>query len=988
VTRRPLSAAEHQLWLAEHLRVQQVGTLDATYSTAEVLAIDSGIDLAVLAAALRELPGRHEALRTSFIRTDGKPYAVVDAATPIVIDRWAVAGEEEFDQLLAESVRRPFPLDQPPLWRAILGTSGPVTYLALVLHHIVADGWSVDLLVHDLGQVYLALAEGKPLPDPPLYTYGQYADHHAERLASGELDSAAEHWRRTLAGAPSTSTVPGLGPSTERGGAQYFQPLPPGRHDQVRQLAARLRATPYAVYLASYALALARLTGSRDVVIGVPSANRRDDAVLDVVGPFAAILPVRIRLTGTVRPEALARQLRTTVFEAIEHEELPLARINAGHGSARTDRPLFQTVAMERGWRDPETSFADLPARRLWTSTRTAKYDLVVTFPTSTQDERIVVEYDRARYDQLLAASIAREVGNALDDILGAAEITVLPEQAESGAQPVHERVTRNARRTPDHPAVVAGRDWLSYAELDHRADLVATGLRRHGVRPGDLVGLRLPRGIDFVIAVLAVAKSGAAYVPTDPAWPESHLRQVLAHTTMTVNDVSALIADEPLAPTAVHWDDPLCVLYTSGSTGGPKGVLIAHRSVCRLAAPDQPFALRRTDRLAHQANLAFDATTFEIWGTLLAGGTLTAGLPNDPGPADYVAELRGCTAAFLSTGLFTELVRHPDCRAALRSLRMLAVGGSVLGPGPATSIEHPEAVQLNAYGPTEGTTFATAGPMAARGESHTVPIGSPISGTRAYVLDQRLNPVRDGEIGELHLAGDGIAYGYLSDPRQTAQRFTPDPFLPGERMYATGDRVRRLPNGDLDFIGRNDVQIKYRGFRVEPAEIETALLDQPGVEAAFVGLNATGQLVAAVRADSADPRDLRERLGVALPAFMVPVHIAVVDRIPLTPRGKADVRRLLSAVGGDRSIAPVVEHSRTTPGRGMEELWSSVLGVAVAADANFFDSGGDSLKVLRLLAECRAEFGIDLRPSDLFDHPTPRDFTALLTDRMRRSDD
>jgi amino acid adenylation domain-containing protein len=972
VTAVPVSAAQRQFWLAEQLRTREHGVLDATYSTAEVLVIDGGIDAAVLESAIRMLPQRHDVLRMSFETIDGEPHAAMLSDAPISLVRKQVAGRQEFEQLLA--LDRPFALGEPPLWRAVVGTNGAVTYLALVLHHIVADGWSVELLVRDLGALYRALAEGKPLPAPPLRAYQSYAEDHSRRLGAGELDESTAHWRDVLASAPELSTVPGLGPSAHHGGAQYFHALPAGRHQDVCAAAARMRATPYAVYLSAYILALARLTGQCDVVVGMPSANRLDETFLDVVGPFATVLPIRIAIPDATRPDGLVARVAEKVFEAMAHQEVPLAEIASGHRQPRAGKPLFQTVAMQRLWRDEHTTFADLPARRLWMSTGTAKYDLVVSFPDNGNDERIVIEYDLARYDSRLAGWIGREVAQALEDVLGEVPVA-MPAPLPEDDEPVHERVAALARHRPDHPAVIAGRDWVSYAELDHRADLVAAGLRRRGVRQGDVVGLRLPRGIGFIVAVLAAVKAGAAYVPTDPSWPEARIRQVLAHAAFVVDDVDVLVDTDVLPPLDIAADDPFCVLYTSGSAGVPKGALLTHRSVRHLLAAGRVHSPRQEDRVAHLANLAFDLSTWEIWGALLCGATLLIGDRNPMGHQDYAAVLGECSAALLATGLFTELVEHPASRRAIRELRLLLVCGGVLSPGAASRVLRPGALQFNAYGPTESTTFATIGPMAVTTKRHTVPIGTAIEGTRAYVLDEDLNPVAKREIGQLYLAGDGLAVGYLGDPRQSAERFIPDLRVAGQRMYATGDRVRLLADGVLDFVGRTDAQLKVRGFRVEPFEIESRLQAQPGVSAAYSGLDAAGRLVAAVLG-TADPAALLDVLRAELPQYLVPYRLVLVDRVPLTARGKVDLARLLSS---EDSV--VTERSDDQ----MTRLWSDVLGVVVSADTEFFAAGGDSLTALRLLAACQAEFGIEMRPGDLFDHPTPQEFAALLADRKKR---
>jgi len=1016
----PASAGQQQIWLAEELRRRNLGVIDAAYSTAEALTIEAELNEPALRTALRRLAERHEVLRTTFEIHDGVLVQRIHPDPLVDVEWHELHGQSDhaadFAGLVTASLERPFRLDRPPVWRALVATADATTHIALVLHHIAADGWSVALLLDDLAALYLAARGAGPEPTAPARAYHQFSEEQRRSTTADQRDASTTYWHQVMRDAPIRSAPPWLVPQpretvTTRA-AQYSLPLDPERYDSVRRMAARNHVTPYVVYLSAFVLALARSVRRSDVVTALPSANRDDDQYLDVVGPFAMLLPMRVRLPQAVSPDALVRLVADTVADVTRHQDIPLADIinAAGRGSTRTDTPLFQTVTLPRDWRDPERTFAGFPARLVWTAAPAAKYHLIVSFPTSGQDARFIIEYDVRRYDRGMAEAFGRVLDSSLDDVLGRHGITTLiAPPTETGEATIHERVAALARHAPDHPAIVAGRDWCSYGELDARARAAAAGLARLGIRGGDVVGIRLGRGIDFVVAVLACLHAGAAYLATDPIWPPPRIQQVLAEAAATVSIVpdDAAPQDEtdgpsviglaelvdrgtgrPVVLPSVDVGEPCYVCFTSGSTGRPKGALITHRSVLRLAAPDQVFALDWTDRMAHQANVAFDATTWELWGALLAGATVVAGVDADPAPADYAALLADCTTAFLTTGLFTELVRHPACQAGIAELRILGVGGSTLPPGSTDSILRDDRKQLNFYGPTECTATATAGPMAARTPWNSVPLGHPIAGTRAYVLDRDLRPVPDGEVGDLYLAGAGVALGYLGDPRRTAARFLPDVRVAGERMYATGDRARRLGNGALDYVGRADSQLKIRGFRVEPGEIEAVLLSRPDVREAYVGLDGQGRLAAAVRTDrSADPLQLAKQLRAVLPDYMVPHRIAVVDRLPLTRNGKVDVAALLRGAEHAARVDGSPGAENGVLGRAIE-VWAAVLGAPVSRDTEFFAAGGDSLRALRLLSACGEKFGVELRPTDLYTHSTPVAFAALLAARMEHGDE
>jgi amino acid adenylation domain-containing protein len=1011
----PSSASQYQLWLADELRLNNRGYRDGAYTTAEALAIHGPLNVEALIIALQKLQQRHETMRTIFSMSDGTLQQIVHPASPPRCEVYALESvrghEAEFGRLVDAVLRQPFSLNKLPVWRAVIATAGSISYVALVMHHIVADGWSARVLLQDLQDLYRAQIDASPVPDSLPWSYRHYGGAVKERMTPEAMSIAIRYWRDALHGAPEKSTLPGLGPDSMAedvsGSAHLFLPDQARRHNRICEKAALLATTPYILYLAAYGVALARMTVQRDLVVGMPSANRDQEGSEAVVGPFATVLPVRLRFPSHATPVQLVQQVKDAVLGAFEHQFVPLTEIvaAAGQRSSRSGMPLFQTVAAQR-MAEPITSFAGFRAHHIWTAAKATKYDLGITFPSGEKESNIVLEYDIARYDGRIMSSLEEELGLSIEELLQDEVVAILdrfPEDTCEGL--VHERVAAVARAVPRHPAIIVGRDWCSYADLERQATRAAAGLRALGIGPGDFVGLRVSRGINFVVCALAVLKRGAAYIPTDPSWPLPRVQQVLAMAALTICDEGTVGACDHGNTTPAELMDrgtitcepitgnmrmPFCAYYTSGSTGTPKGVLLEHRSVRNLTAPSQPFAVNRADRMAHVTNLAFDAGTLEIWGTLSAGATIMVNPVMTQGPADYAAIFAHSTAAAIATGLFEELVEHPDCRSSIRSLRLLSVGGNAVSTRAPALIEQYDRIQLNVYGPTEFTTLAIVGPIGARTPWNTVPIGKPIVGARAYVLDEHLAPVPVGEVGMLYLSGAGLAVGYLDDPRLTATRFLPDPWGAGERMYETGDQVRLLTGGSLDFVGRADMQLKIRSFRVEPREIETALQAQPGVCMAYAGVNEAGQLVAVIQPDpDADVADLTDRLQARLrsdlPSFMVPEHIEAVLRAPITPNGKTDRAALLAKVGrANHAASPSGQSSSIDDTlRRVLDLWESVFESPVSDKSDFFEIGGDSLKAIRLLAKCRNEFNIDLKPVMLFDYSNPRDFAALLTELL-----
>ena len=886
----PLSAGQEQLLVVEELTG---GT--GAYNTALAVALTGDLDLPALHRAVAALVGRHEALRTRFVREAGRSLqiaedspAAMDGSPLRVVDvPPGAAGESEWAWALGPAtveVRRPFSLaGRAATARFCLYRAGTSRHLLLLcVHHIVCDAWSARVLLRELMELYDADGAGRParLSDHPV----QPADHAmAQRrwLASAAAAAELAHWRDVLAGAPEFCGLPIQRPrpavATFRGAVHEFA-LPAPVAAAVRAVSLAHRATPFMTLLAVFFMLVHDYGGGPDLVVGTPVAGRGRPELDGLVGYLINTLPLRLRLAGRPTFAEVLRQVRTICLTAYAHQALPFPRLIQELAPARRlDRnPVFQLLfSVDEPMSVPPRA-GGLTARLLPIHTGTAKFDFSMAIQADATGLRGVLEYATdlfepdfvrrvsAHYGELVAAYTARpdlRIGTV--PLVGPAERqrVVVDWNATRRQLPagvlVHDLIVERARRSPEAVAVVCGAERLTYRELDQRADALARRLRGLGVRPETPVAICAPRTPPLIVGLLAILKAGGAYVPLDSGHPRDRLAFLLADTAapLVVTDRE----HEPLLPLAgqrvVYLDDHdepsaeeadapgqptlpenlAYVIHTSGSTGEPKGVAVTHRNVVRLLLAGGALRLRPADTLLLTSMVTFDVATYEIWGTLAAGATLALH-PGRSADLDALADAlrrHAVTVMWLSSGLFHQMAGHR--MDALRGLRQLIVGGDVVPPGDVRAVGRavPGCRVVNGYGPTEATTFASCGEPG----DGTVPIGRPIGNTTLYVLDRYLRPCPPGVVGELYIGGLGVARGYLRDARLTAARFLPDPFGPdpGARLYRTGDLVRWRPDGQLDFIGRVDYQVKIRGFRVEPGEVEAVLATHPGVRAAIV---------------------------------------------------------------------------------------------------------------------------------------------------------
>ncbi|HSF40240.1 MAG TPA: amino acid adenylation domain-containing protein, partial [Thermoanaerobaculia bacterium] len=858
-----LSFGQERLWILDRLAPGA-----AVYNMPLAFRVRGPLAAGALAGALSEVVRRHEALRTTFTRVDGEPVQVISPpeARPLpVADLSALpeeAREAEAGRLAREESFRPFDLRRGPLFRAaLLRLAASEHRLLLTMHHIVSDGWSLGVLLREISALYAAFAEGRPSPLAGLpVQYPDFALWQRRWLEDGVLAAQLSWWRERLGGDLPVLELPADRPRpatpSQRGAFERLD-LPADLAGRLRELSRRQGATLYMTLLAAFDTLLYRYTGQDDLLVGSPVAGRTRAEVEGLIGFFVNTLVLRAGLAGDPGFSPLLARVRESVLGAWAHQDVPFERLVEELAPERdlSRSPLFQVLLTFENASPLPLSLGpgiDLAAEAVGTGT--AKFDLSVGFQEIPGGLAGVAEYATDLFDAVTVQRMLGHLGTLLQGIAAdpAARVSELPlvsvpereqllvlwnrTEAEFPRDvPIHRQLEAWAAETPGAPAVIAGDEVLTYAELNRRANRLARGLAARGVGPEVLVALDFERSPELVVAALAVLKAGGAYVPVNPRDPAERRRFILEETGALRLDRETLAGmagsgdgnlDVPVSGESLAY-----VIYTSGSTGRPKGVAVPHRGVSRLAAGAGYIGLGPGDRFAQLANPVFDASVLEIWGTLLSGAAVVV-IPHEAvlGAAALADEFerRGVTAALLTPALFNRGVQ--EVPEGFSGLRCLLFGGEAADPAMVrAALSHPALAAtrlVNAYGPTESTVIATVHTVDEAPAGGSVPIGRPVANTRVHVLDGRGVPVPVGVPGELCLGGEGLARGYLHRPGLTADRFVPDPFAagPGERLYRTGDLARFRPTGEIEFLGRIDHQVKVRGFRIELGEIEAAL--------------------------------------------------------------------------------------------------------------------------------------------------------------------
>ncbi|GIV97573.1 MAG: hypothetical protein KatS3mg057_2230 [Herpetosiphonaceae bacterium] len=998
--------------------------------------------------ALNAIVQRHEALRTTFVAGEGEPVQVISESLQLhlpLVSLEALPPDEREAQLralvLAES-QQPFDLAHGPLIRGVLYRLGADEHvLFLSMHHIVSDGWSMGILIRELALLCQEFSGGEAARLTPLPI--QYADYAAWQRAWFQSEEAArqlDYWRRQLAGAPTLLELPTdkpRPPVQSYRGATYNFRLPAELSQALAGLSQGEQATLFMTLLAAFQTLLYRYSGQEDILVGSPIANRTRAELEGLIGFFVNTLVLRADLSGNPSFRQLLHRVRQTTLDAYAHQDTPFERVvdELQPQRSTSHTPLFQVMFILQNTPMPAITTETVRIRPLELDGGAAKFDLTLAFEETPEGLRGSLEYASdlfeeatirrmaMHYEMLLRAIVrSPDTGIADLELMDSTELQRVVREWNDTAvdypEPgwIHQCFEAQAERTPDALAVVFEDQFLTYAQLNARANQLAHYLRTLGVGPETRVGVCLERSLELVVALLGILKAGGAYVPLDPSYPAERLAfmlhdaqvpVLLSHSTLGERlpafaghllcldrDWPAIAACSSANPDVrLDGDNLAYIIYTSGSTGTPKGAMNSHAAIRnRLLWMQQAYQLTPSDRVLQKTPFSFDVSVWEFFWPLMVGARLVVARPDGHRDSAYLIELiareQVTTLHFVPSML--QLFLADPAVERCSSLRLMICSGEALSAALSQRVGErlPQVALHNLYGPTEAAVDVTAWPCASDGRS--VPIGRPIANTQIYLLDRRLRPVPIGVPGELYIGGVQLARGYWNRPELTAERFIPDPFSAqaGARLYKTGDLARYLADGAIEYLGRLDHQIKLRGFRIELGEIEAALLRHPDIREAVVVAHqehdGDARLIAYIVGEQGQmpaQHELMAFLKQTLPEYMVPAVFVPLEALPLSPNGKLD-RRALPAPTLAR---PDLARPYVAPRSGMEQtlaaIWQELLGIEqVGIDDNFFDLGGHSLLLAQARNRLQTALGRPIAMIELFEYPTIRTLVQHLT--------
>jgi len=1040
----PLSHYQQGLWVLNQL---MPGT--SVYHSPTAARLTGTLDVSALRQALDAIIARHDALRTTFTIVDGIPFQKIAQSFSLEMPLIDLTGlpeaerEDEAQRFLREEARKAFDLSQGPLIRGILLRLKDDEHILLItIHHIVTDGWSIGIFHRELSALYRAFTQGQPSPFAELpIQYVDYADWQRQWFEGDVYRSQLAYWKKQFATLPPVLELPTdhARPNVQAyrafRGAHHTLSLSKQLTKELKLLCQRENVTLFMALVAVYQVLLHRYTGEEDIVVGTPIAGRQMPETEELIGLFINTLALRTDLSGNPTFSELLKRVKQVALESYAHQDLPFERLVKELQPERTlaHNPLFQVMFVLQSEEILPLQLPGLVAEHFRVDHVMANFDL--TLDIVERDDELVCLFE-SNADLFESQTIERMLEHLRILLEGAVanperSISALPLLSESersqllvewndnrtdypASKCIQELFEQQVNERPDAIAIIHENQRITYRELNSRANQLGHFLRRRAVAPDTRVAICLDRSPEMIVALLGILKAGGAYVPLDPDYPEARLRLMLedakanllltrsglaqrlpqnAAEVICLDEVGAEIAREIDQNPAVQTtaDSLAYVMYTSGSTGKPKGVAVIHRNVVRLVKNTNYASFSADEVFLQFSTISFDASTFEIWGSLLNGARLAVLPAGTPSLQELGQALKRyqVTTLWMTAGLFHLMVdNHLD---DLRGLRQLLAGGDVLSvPHVRKVFTELEGCRLiNGYGPTENTTFTCCYPVTDLSRVNgSLPIGFPISNTSVYVLDRHLNPTPIGVPGELYIGGDGLARGYLDNSELNAERFVRDPFSEASnaRLYRTGDLVRYRENGEIEFIGRVDNQVKVRGFRIELGEIEATLVEHPRVREAVVVVRkdeGDKHLVAYLTAclgDEIPVDELRDYLRQKLPDHMVPSVFMLLESLPLTPMGKVD-RRALPETNGLKTRAT---KEFSAAGDELElkltRIWEKILGVQpIGVDDNFFEMGGHSLLAVRLFAQIEKSFGKNLPLATLFQAPTVKQLARVL---------
>lgn len=1036
----PLSFAQQRLWFLDQLEPQ-----NTAYNMPAAFRITGMLNKAALEYSFNEIIRRHEILRTTFVTLNGQPVQCIlpFSSSPILFtDLHTLPDREQkadLEQLMATAAAISFDLAKGPLlYIHLIQVNDQEHILLITLHHIIADSWSVDILIREFSLLYRASLHGqlKSLPELKL----QYADYTLWQREQPQLDgftNQLDYWKQQLASAPNeieSLTDRPQSTKTYTLGATCNFVIPQSLSKALRILAQREGVTLFMLLLSTWLTFLYHYTKQEDLVIGTPVASRDHPELEELIGLFVNMVALRADMSGNPSFRELLNRVRKTTLDAYAHDDLPFDRVVAGirPNHKRHHNPLFQVVFTLQsrpamGFDLPDVQFIPIQVKN-----ETVPYNLVLDLIEDTNGLYGIFTYSTDLFDSTTVERMGIYYGRLLASIIDhpECEIDTLAYLMQDSTQDQLNSETRiftvqetfynipdlfaeQVRRTPDALAVLFEEMQLSYRDLHERSNRLANYLYRHGVGPEVRVGIYCKRSIELIVGILGILKTGGAYIPIDPATPPERLEFMLTSAQITLvltqqhlvedllpqntrriyldtNWQDIELESDELPPYKIHPDNLAYIIFTSGSTGQPKGVLVSHRGLANLAREHiDAYRVEVHSHVLQFASISFDASVAELMMALLAGATLCLGFRHKArAGTDLLETLR---AQAITVVCLTPSVLATLPTTNIPTLRTLIVAGEA-APGELLARWVTESRHVyNAYGPTEITVCATI--EAIESDCRLATLGPAISHTQFYILDQHLRPVPSGVVGEIFIGGIGIARGYLNNSALTAERFIPDPFsaIPGARLYRTGDLARYLPGGKSIFLRRVDEQIKFRGYRIEPGEIEYVLVTHPSIQQAAVVLRedtpGTQKLVAylVLRQTSFRENDVRKYVGEKLPDYMVPATYVILDVLPTTLSGKLDRSALPapekagSSLEGEGYIAP-----RSQLEERLTQIWCEILGVEhIGIHDNFFELGGHSLLATLVVSRLQETFQVEISLATFMQRSTVADWVQILKESI-----